>query len=206
MVLAGKRIGWRLAGLGFALATVVVAAAWGTYRSRALERDKQKAYLLFSGFAPNYTAILVEGFEAMEADTFPAWGVFPNSTAFFAGLVERCILNGATFDLFALPGVPPCRSAAPADFSCSNNAWCVVADYRTEWYGKDVPFLFTRNLAIDSLSEASAEALEGIAPYGKKGVLALYPDAWGCRVKFIPATDIATAFNPLHVTNRVLRP
>ena len=138
--------------------------------------------------------------------------------------MTKQILTGANYGLFALSGVPPYWGEDPLKFSMTNNAWCVtlnldpkrlpdVPDWRwnNSEYGEHgepsppllAPFLFSRNLDIQNLSEANSDRLRDIPPYGLRGILVVMTDG---EAKFLRPEQIESEFNPMGLTNAVLRP
>lgn len=199
------------------LLAVVVAAgaavapvAVRSWREHCIERDKTSTAWLYSGFRPDWCPE-AQGpdvdWAAVERESFPHSGDYETSTEFFLHLVERGVICcNVNYSLFALPGVKACDSTNAADFRPENNAWCVALDAHPQEGIPDVPFLFSRNLDIQRLDQATPDALRDIPPYGRKGVLVLYPGYYSSRVEFIPPERIATDFNPTGATNPVLRP
>lgn len=192
-----------------AMVLISIASIW-TWRAHAIERDKKSADLLYGGLLPSWCP------EAwgpnvtradVERESFPHSGDFATSTDFFLHLVTQGVIScNINYCLFALSGVKSCNSTNAADFRSENNAWCVTLDCHPQEGIPDEPFLFSRNLDIERLDQASSEALLDITPYGKKGVLVLYPGFYGSRVQFLTPDRIATEFNPTGATNPVLRP
>ena len=196
------------------------------YRDHALAQDIHYAELLYLGFRPNYNLHVqnISDFGQYEKDAYPVTGQFPSSTKFFINLMTKQILTGANYGLFALSGVPPYWGKDPLKFSKTNNAWSVTLDLDPmrlpnvpDWrrngseHGADgistppqlAPFIFSRNLDIRSLSEAHSDRLRDIAPYGLKGVLVVMTDG---EAKFLRPEQIESEFNPMGLTNSVLRP
>ena len=215
--------------LWLALGVLLVCSIMGGFilhRDHALASDIHYAELLYLGFRPNYNLNVpkISDFGPYEKDAYPATGQFPSSTELFIYLITKQILTGANYGLFALSGVPPYWGEDPRKFSRTNNAWCVTLDldplrlpnvpywrWNNSEYGKNgepykpvlAPFLFSRNLDIRCLSEAHSDRLRDIAPYGLKGVLVVMTDG---TAKFLRPEQIESEFNPLGLTNAVLRP
>ena len=204
-----KTHGLVLLAVAVVLAAVAPAAV-RSWRKHCIERDKMSARWLYAGFRPDWCPE-AHGpdvdWDAVVRESFPRSGDHATSTEFFLHLVEQGVICcNVNYSLFALPGVPACDSTNAADFRPENNAWCVVLDAQPQEGIPDVPFLFSRNLDIQRLDQASPDALRDIPPYGRKGVLVLYPGYYGSRVEFIPPARIATDFNPTGAINPVLRP
>ena len=220
--MAKRKILWLALGI---LACSVIGGVM-LYRADALKRDIQTAELLYRGFRPDYNLHVqnISDFGPYEKDAYPATGQFPSSTEFFINLMTKQLLTGANYGLFAISGVPPYWGEDPLKFSRTNNAWCVTLDLDPmqlpdvpDWRrnssdnGKDrgssppqlAPFLISRNLDIQSLSEAHSDRLRDIAPYGLKGVLVVMTDG---EAKFLRPEQIESEFNPMGLTNAVLHP
>lgn len=123
------------------------------------------------------------------------------STEYFRWLVASNIVN-VGFSFFAAPGVPPYLGSDPVCFLPENNAWCVTADLASSSDGS-IPLMFTRNLGIESLTNADASKLRDGPPFGKRGVVVLYKNG---NASFLRAEELGEAFNPSGATNVVLRP
>ena len=192
-----------------AVAAAVAASVW-TWHAHSIERDKWSARSIYEGLTCIWQADFPSDVDMaeLERECCPQPGDYPTSTDFFIHAIkDGFICCNINYSLFALPGVPKCDSTNAADFRPENNAWCVTLDCHPMKQTLEYPFLFSRNLDIGRLDQASAEALRDIPPYGKKGVLALYPSyCFAYRVEFIPADRIATDFNPTGATNAVIRP
>ena len=133
---------------------------------------------------------------------WPQSGEFPTSTAFFTNLVASGELK-VDFSFFAADGLQACKSTNAAQFKAGNNAWCVVADLKDS-DPDQTPFLFTRNLSINSLAEfRGAAQLGDEPPFGRAGVVVVFKS--GSVMKFKP-DQLASNFNCCGATNRVLRP
>ncbi|MBP1589170.1 MAG: hypothetical protein ILO10_03130 [Kiritimatiellae bacterium] len=172
------------------------------------QRDVDRAKMLYNGFRPNFNLDAPQAQEEIEKNveaSFPETGKFKTTTEFFVFLMDEEWICGANYGLFALPGVPAYPGTNSCQFSARNNAWCVVLDYPLEWFD-EVPFLFSRNLGISSLTDANADALLDISPYGKTGVLVVYPQEGGCRAEFLLPSQIEDTFRKHGATNGVLRP
>ena len=175
----------------------------------ALERDIDQSHWVARGLAPDYNLDvpfpISDTFDPWEKASFPASGVVASSTEYFRNMVSNKWFQ-PYFGLFALSGIPTYDGEDPAMFKPENNAWCVTADliprYHTLPRGP-CPFMFTRNLDITRLSEAKADRLRDVPPYGLRGVLVVMTD---CSAKFLRPEQIESDFNPLGFTNAVLRP
>ncbi len=133
---------------------------------------------------------------------WPQSGEFSTSTAFFTNLVASGGMK-VDFSFFAADGLPACKSTNAAQFKAGNNAWCVVADLKDS-DPDQTPFLFTRNLRINSLAEFKGpDQVSAEPPFGRAGVLVIFKG--GSVMKFKP-DQLASNFNCCGATNRVLRP
>jgi prepilin-type N-terminal cleavage/methylation domain-containing protein len=98
--------------------------------------------------------------------------VFENSTDFFEYLVTNRIMN-VPFSFFAAKGVTPARGNDPDDFEAANNAWNLTAGL-SDSVLEGIPFLFTKNLDIDALTEVTdlRGEIDGRAqPFGDKALV-----------------------------------
>ena len=192
------------------LAILLAGFATGSfmlYQSKSLERDIQTAELLYNGFRPDYNMNVPVNysFTPWEKDAYPSTDQFTSSTEYFINLMTKHIISGANYGLFALSGVPPYWGEDPIKFTSTNNAWCIALDYDPKNI-PNAPFMFSRNLDISHLSEAHPSRLRDIEPYGLKGVLVVLANGYAGEAIFIRAEDIEKEFNPLGLTNAVLRP
>ncbi len=97
---------------------------------------------------------------------------FDNSTDFFIHLVTNRIMN-VPFSFFAAKGITPARGNDPADFEGDNNAWNLTAGL-SDGVLEGIPFLFTKNLGIDVLTEVAdlRGEIDGRAqPFGDKALV-----------------------------------
>lgn len=78
---------------------------------------------------------------------------FKDSTDYFINVVTAEIMN-VSFSFFAAPGIPSAKGKDPTAFKPENNAWCISAGL-TDKSAEDVPFIFTRNMSIKKLSDAT---------------------------------------------------
>ena len=189
------------------LVACIATGSFMLYQSNSLERDIQTAELLYNCFRPDYnmSVPISYSFTPWEKDAFPTTGQFSSSTEFFTNLMVKNWITGANYGLFSLSGVTPYWGEDPLKFTSANNAWCVALDFDPKNI-PDVPFLFSRNLDIRHLSEAHPSRLRDVEPYGLKGVLVVLANGHAEKAKFIRAEDIEKEFNPIGLTNAVLRP
>lgn len=173
------------------------------WREASLYLDIDHARGLCLGVIPNYSIDSPDPklFSDWEKDSYPASGAFSSSTEFFRNLVIKGRIQ-PFFEIYSAPGIPACDGNDPSMFRPENNAWCVTTDLNPLNLPQ-CPYMFTRNLDITSISDARADRLRDIPPYGRRGVLVIMTD---CSAKFIPAKQIESEFNPLGLTNAVLRP
>ena len=173
------------------------------YQGKALKRNVESAELIYRSIRPNYNLNVSDRsyFAKWEKDAYPSSGTFSSSTEYIRNLVSNKWIQ-PYFGLFALPGVTPYRGEDSAKFSSNNNAWVMTLDIDPKKLPR-VPFMFTRNLDIRCLSEAHPKRLRDVAPFGKRGILVVMTDG---SARFIRAEDIEKEFNPLGLTNDVLRP
>ncbi len=97
---------------------------------------------------------------------------FDNSTDFFKYLVTNRIMN-VPFSFFAAKGVPPARGTDPNDFEGGNNAWNLTAGL-SDSVLEGIPFIFTKNLEIDALTEVAnlRDEIDGRSqPFGDKALV-----------------------------------
>ena len=200
MRIARRKILWLI--LGTLLATAIAGPM--LYRQYAIKRDLNTAFWLYQGIRPNYNmnVPVSYSFEPWEKDAYPTTGRFSSSTEYFRNTMTNNLLQGCNYGIFALSGVPPYWGEEPAIFTSNNNAWCVALDYDPHRL-PNAPFMFSRNLDIHHLSEAHPDRLRNIAPYGRKGVLAVMADG---TAKFIRPSEIIGVFIQPGLTNAVLRP
>ena len=197
---ARRRILWLL--LSILLASAIVGPM--LYRQYEIKRDINTAFSLYLGIRPNYNmnVPVSYSFAPWEEDAYPATGRFSSSTEYFRNTMTNHLLQGCNYGIFALSGVPPYWGEEPSVFTSNNNAWCVALDYDPHRL-PNAPFMFSRNLDIQHLSEAHPDRLRNIAPYGRKGVLVVMADG---TAKFILPSDIIGVFIKPGLTNAVLRP
>jgi prepilin-type N-terminal cleavage/methylation domain-containing protein len=124
---------------------------------------------------------------------------YANSTDYWKWTVTNEILD-VTFDYFSGKDMPACAGLDPAQFTEEHNAWCIVADVNDSTRTM-TPVLFTRNLAITSLSDEPV--LTDDPPFGKKGVVVVTK---GGSARFLEPAELAESFNPAKAANPVLRP
>lgn len=97
---------------------------------------------------------------------------FDTSTDFFKYLVVNRIMN-VPFSFFAAKGVPPAKGADEENFEGRNNAWNLTAGL-SDAVLEGIPFLFTKNLDIDDLSESDdlRGQIDGTSvPFGDKALV-----------------------------------
>ena len=200
MKMARRIILWLL--LGIFMASILGGPI--IYRYFSLKQDIHTAEGLYLGIKPDYNIDfpISHSFAPWENAAYPVTGIFSSSTEYFVNLMTNQWLMGCNYGIFALTGVPPYWGVDPHNFHSANNAWCIALDYDPHKL-PDAPFMFSRNLDILHLSEAHPDRLRNIAPYGLKGVLVVKTDG---SVIFIPSKRIESEFNPLGLTNAVLRP
>ena len=188
--------------LGIVLASAILGPM--LYRQYAVKSDLNTAFALYLSIRPNYNLNVPVSFSfaSWEADAYPATGRFASSTEYFRNTMVTQLLVGCNYGVFALTGVPPYWGNDPTKFTSNNNAWCVALDYDPHRL-PNAPFMFSRNLDIQHLSEANPDRLRDIAPYGRRGVLVVMADG---TAKFIRPNEITTVFTQAGLTNTVLRP
>jgi hypothetical protein len=131
---------------------------------------------------------------------YPQGTEYANSTDYFRNVVTSKIMN-VSFSFFSAPNVPPPASETPADFTASNNAWCIVSDIMDTT--KDgTPVLFTRNVSGTILTTNNT-LTETMNPFGDKGAVVVQK---GGSALALRSTDISISFNPVAATNTILRP
>ena len=221
--MARRKILWLALGVFLACS---ITGKFILYQKHSLTRDIHYAELLYRGFRPNYNLHVqhISDFGPDEEVAYPVTGQFPSSTEFFINLITKQILTGFNYGIFAVSGVPAYWGNDQQCFSRTNNAWCVTLDLdpmrlpdvpdwrrKSSEYGKNgessppllAPFIFSRNLDIRSLSEAHSDRLRDVPPYGREGVLVVMTDG---EAKFLRPEQIESEFNPMGLTNAVLRP
>ncbi len=144
--------------------------------------------------------------KSLEETGFPKVGQYSTSTEYFKHLVESGIMN-VSYDFFAAPGIPACKSIHAADFKAENNAWCVVLGLNDAPEG--TPFLFTRNFHPEALQAGDGPIeLTDEPPFGNKGVVVVLKGGAAFYLKKYQLTN--SLFNPAQTpsgTNLViLRP
>jgi len=103
--------------------------------------------------------------------TFPKVGEYSTSTECFIHLVESGAMD-VSYDYFAAPGIPACKSSDPRDFKAENNAWCVVLGLEDAPEG--TPFMFTRNYHPETLQSGDGPiVLTDEPPFGKDGMVVI---------------------------------
>jgi len=141
----------------------------------------------------------------------PGNGGYSTSTQYFTNLVMSGALR-VNFSFFAAPGVPACNSTNAQDFKGKNNAWYVTGDLMDQ-ASDSVPFMFTKNLNIANLSQATPGQsmismvkdtdMDGNpAPYGQNGVCVVFK---GGGTMVIKPDLLASNFNMTGATNVVLK-
>lgn len=132
--------------------------------------------IYLSAFAKSLDNIIVQdssiGYPA-DQNYDPVNG-YDNSTDFFIDLVTNKVMQ-VPFSFFSAKGVTPAKTTDPTEFTAVNNAWCVVANL-TDGSGDGVPFLFTRNLNIQSELDEGKTDLKSLmnanaTPFGDKVVV-----------------------------------
>ena len=210
----------RRARLGvIALAAVVLISAM----CLALEQYKQHVFLRRmqkNGRISIYTffsSVAVEPLKPVDLRVLPrscGAGSFRTSTDFIRAsqvlLVRRGIERRCSFESFGAPelGAPVCRSRDPSQFLSTNNAWCIVADLEEDDFGEsvvdDAPYMFTKNLEVDSLAEIDAVlGRDSAMPQGGGVVVA---QCNGVAIALTSKRQIKDYFGKLHMANVVLRP
>ena len=152
----------------------------------------------------------------------PGLNTFPFSTDYFRHVVTSEIMN-VSFSFFAAPGIPAASGKTVADavnFTDLNNAWCVTADV-TDRSPEDLPFIFTRNLNIQTLNEGPVDgtgvklAREGddVNPFGEKAFVFVTKggSSYALLAESIKPANFTNLFvtiasGPSATTNQVLRP
>ena len=125
-------------------------------------------------------------------------------------VMKHIVKNGrlkVDFSFFAAPEVPACKGTNEMSFSGRNNAWNVVANFTGE-EPDQTPFIFTRNLNIEALTQltpgndASAYISSG-PPFGGAGVIVVTKG--GAARVFKEMSELSKEFNMHAATNKVLR-
>ena len=124
---------------------------------------------------------------------------FASSTDYFRAVVTAGVMN-VEFAFFAAPGIVPSHATNAMDFTDSNNAWCVVADINNATPDA-CPYIFTRNLLIDSL-DANPQLVDA-PPFGTLGVVVIQKNGEGLILR---KSEIGPYLAGLGLTNKVLRP
>lgn len=207
--LGTRTVEWCAAAAVVVLALqLVLPAARTSYRHAAIKRTAvrgQQLHALITGI--NRTAELAPALE-------PYWPTnrFVNSTRYFRTFFTSGLCTNAfPAELLAAPGVPALTSTNPADFSFSNNAWCITMPAPNQT--NDYPLLFTRNFSAgDKKHPILTDVTEfnrREAPFGDNAGIVV--SARGV-VRVIRATDLTaevtlqSLFNPTGATNEFQSP
>ena len=167
---------------------------------------KAKAIKVGSNGRQLHLGVFAASIEAAALDLPEAWpldGDFADSCAFFENIVTNDIVKGIDCSYFSAPGVTPSNLTkedlitTPGSFLPANNAWCVTLGL-SEDTPATVPFLFTRNVSLNSDDinnlTAGAPLTPLVKPFGDK--LAVLVTKGGA-VKVLPAKVFTLAnFNP----------
>jgi hypothetical protein len=161
--------------------------------------------------------------EAEALDLKPFWpleGQYATSTEFFKIVVASNYVKGIDFTFFGGPGIKNQKDTMnPVEFTADNNAWGVVVQSTNElsnaeeYYRKDAPFLFSRNIGFgtppgppkegDTIADMTG-LRKDIKPFGNKvGVIVTF----GGAVKILPLkVATQTNFNPKGETLKFIMP
>jgi hypothetical protein len=197
-----KRIGIAsIAAVGMAVIALTVAAS-----VRILHR-RQMAMAREYGKAVHIALFALRGWESPEREEIRRRHQFPRSsgpngfatsTAFFREVVREGLLPD--YRLFAVGGVPRYEGTNPAGFTSKFNGWCVTADLDDD-ASEDVPYLFTRNVAISNLGDDADASVD--EPFDSRGAVVVLRS--GASMVF-PPEAAKQFFQSGHWTNKVLRP
>ncbi|OQA29282.1 MAG: Fimbrial protein precursor [Verrucomicrobia bacterium ADurb.Bin345] len=138
--------------------------------------------------------------------------VFASSTDYFRWVVTSGVMN-VEFSFFAGPGVVPAATTNALNFNPENNAWCITSGVG-EGTVDGTPLLFTRNLQVDGLNEATTTmnvdnempSMVGArenSPFGNKALVVTFKGGASLALR---TRDVAENFNKLGATNEVIRP
>ncbi len=137
-------------------------------------------------------------------------GPWDNSTEYFTYLVTNDVLN-VTWNFFAPRGIEAATGGRdqPGNFEPKNNGWAVVTDI-SDASPDGVPFVFTRNLAIETLNaytdDASLEdALADAEPFRKRGMVVTFKGGSAIDLRGEGLRHYSN-FNPTGAENTVFQP
>ena len=144
-----------------------------------------------------------------------AYGAFPDSTEYFKWIVTNGVMNVA-FQYFSGPSMPSAKGKDPLNFKEENNAWCVAGSL-TERSPEDAPFVFTRNLQVntlgqDAITDATGPMLartpETQLPFGTKAFAFVTKggSAYALQGDTLKIDNFTNLFIVSGITNPVLRP
>jgi len=134
------------------------------------------------------------------------------STEYFLDFFHSDLYTNAfPADWLAAPGVPVFSGTNMANFTASNNVWCIAAPLQGQT--NDFPFLFTRNFSVKKDKGRMVSEITrlnpDIAPFGDEvGIVVSYRGA----VRVIKADELTKEvqlpglFNPTSETNQFLTP
>jgi prepilin-type N-terminal cleavage/methylation domain-containing protein len=144
---------------------------------------------------------------------------FADSTAFFTWCITNNVMP-VDFTFFAAPGVPPMQGTNAQAFLTSagaNNAYCVTAGLK-ESSAANMPFIFTRNLVINTLNAAptlatGADATRTVlnddrVPFGAKAFVFVNKGgaAYSMTGDLVEKKNFTNLFVTANNANTILRP
>ncbi len=186
----------------------ILAAVLTPAVTRSLTRAKMTG--LMSNGVQIHRATFETVRDTVSAGNWPSSAGFKTSTEYFRRLVTGNQLN-VSFPFFAASGVRPYSGTNAPDFLGAHNVWNMVADLNDD-YPDPAPFLFTKNLDIQTMAEikpakdnlafhlkSKADRYGNPVPFGDVGVVAISKNGSG---RIWGPTD--GDFNNFGVTNIVL--
>ena len=167
-----------------------------------------------TGVLSNGHQIFMAAFgQAIDPSSSAGWPASPpysSSSAFITNLVDSGVMK-VDYSFFSAPGVPVLKETNSSKFITGQyNAWNVTAGL-SDQAPDMVPFLFTKNLDISTLSEGKQGAdfssllkdtVGGYPAFGNKGVCVVFK---GGSSQIIKPDMLSTNFNSSNATNTVLK-
>ncbi len=146
------------------LAAILVPAVNKALTSAALVQTTSNGKNIYTSVFANQmdNAVL-----AASSSGWPASSNTPNSTTYFAYLVDQGIMN-VSFDFFAAKGIEPAKTTNSGSFAAANNAWRLTVDM-TDSTPEGTPLLFTKN--YQGTLAAFTPLLSSAVPFGDAGLV-----------------------------------
>jgi len=130
---------------------------------------------------------------------FPSKQIHQTSTEYFKWLVSNKII-AVSYHFFSVPSYKPSNQD---DFQAKDNAWCVVEHAKESTATGELPLLFTKNLAITSMSDIAGARLTKDPPFGQEGVVFVLLNG---QKKTLKENEVRQYLSNFNADNQVLRP